>query len=320
VTFRKYADKKFSSERRRLIALAIEIVDNYRNQGYALTLRQLYYQMVSRDLFPESWQDPATGSTNNERSYKKLGDVISDARMAGLISWQSIEDRTREVNGNTHWRSPAGILRACAEQFQFDKWEDQDNRVEIFVEKDALEGVVARAARELDVKYFSCRGYASVTSLWDAGQRLKNYVLRGQKAYVLHLGDHDPSGIDMTRDIIDRVRLFMDDQGDQLEVVRIALNRDQVDQYNPPPNPAKVTDSRFAGYVATHGNQCWELDALDPTVIDSLIRQHVLSYRNRRRYNAQVAREEAAKAELATLSQHWTDPRLRTLLNDLNQE
>ena len=148
MTLIKYVDKKFNPERRRLIDLAVDIVADYRRRGYSLTLRQLYYQMVARDLFPESWKDEKTGSTNNKRSYDKLGDIISDARLAGIVSWEAIEDRTREVDGNNHWESPADIVQVCARQFMFDKWVDQPNRIEVWVEKDALEGVVGQACRD----------------------------------------------------------------------------------------------------------------------------------------------------------------------------
>ena len=321
MTLIKYVDKKFNPERRRLIDLAVDIVADYRRRGYSLTLRQLYYQMVARDLFPESWKDEKTGSTNNKRSYDKLGDIISDARLAGIVSWEAIEDRTREVDGNNHWESPADIVQVCARQFMFDKWVDQPNRIEVWVEKDALEGVVGQACRDLDVSFFSCRGYASMTSLWDAGQRLRGYADKGQSPYILHLGDHDPSGIDMTRDILDRVRMFMGARRrDTLTVHRIALNRDQITQYDPPPNPAKATDARYASYAATHGEECWELDALDPGVIDQLIRDRVSALRDDDLFESQLEREREARAELTLIAGNWNEERFRKLLQEYREE
>lgn len=309
----RYKEIRLNPERAALVQQAIELVDNYAAQGYQLTLRQLYYQFVSRDLLPQSWADATTGSTNNERSYKKLGDVIGDARMAGLIDWTAIEDRTRNVDGNSHWENPAEIVATCARQFQLDKWSDQPKRVEVWVEKDALEGVVGKAARDLDVQFFSCRGYASMTSLWDAGQRLKRYSLNGQTPVILHLGDHDPSGIDMSRDIQERVAQFMDNEGDNLEFERLALNQDQIDQYNPPPNPAKVSDTRFASYQSLHGDECWELDALEPSVIENLIRTAVLRHRNGRRFNARAQEEETHKQNLQVAADHWNGELVQVL-------
>lgn len=312
---RQYKEITFSPERSKIIRQAEILVTTYRQQGYSLTLRQLYYQFVSRDWFPEGWADKETGSTNNERSYKKLGDIISDARLAGMIDWTAIEDRTREVGGNAHWDGPQDIIEICARSFQLDKWAMQSHRVEVWVEKDALEGVVEKAARELDIQFFSCRGYASMTSIWDAGQRLKRYAEAGQSPVILHLGDHDPSGIDMSRDILDRVRMFMDGHGEELIFERVALNMNQVKQYSPPPNPAKVTDSRFKKYQDEHGDESWELDALDPTTIDAIVRKHVLAYRDEDSFAKLADEEDRHKSDLLTVSQMW-DGKVQDLLRN----
>lgn len=303
----KYKEIRFSADRQAIVDNAVTLVRTYRARGYSLTLRQLYYQFVARDLLPQAWADPATGSTNNERSYKKLGDVIADARMAGLIDWTAIEDRTREVDGNNHWDHPSSIIKACGEQFMLDKWEGQQYRVEVWVEKDALEGVVGKASRAMDVQFFSCRGYASMTSLWEAGQRLKGYAEAGQTPVIIHLGDHDPSGIDMSRDIQERVALFMDEYSDDLQFQRLALNRDQIDEYNPPPNPAKVTDSRYSGYSAEHGDECWELDALEPSVIDDMIRAAIRQYRDDEQFEALADQEQFHRHDITLVAEHWNN-------------
>ena len=315
----RYKVVRFSEERQSIVDQAIDLVATYSQQGYQLTLRQLYYQFIARDLLPESWADKETGSTNNERSYKKLGDVIGDARLAGLIDWTAIEDRTRNVDGNTHWESPADIVRACANQFQLDKWVGQKHRVEVWVEKDALEGVVGKAAKAMDVQFFSCRGYASMTSLWDAGQRLKAYAAGGQIPVIIHLGDHDPSGIDMSRDIEDRVSLFMDQHCDKLKFERLALNRSQVDEYEPPPNPAKVTDSRYKDYASKFGDECWELDALEPSVLDNLIQERILTYRQDTKFDRIKKEEKAHRGNLTLAADHWNNG-LMTALKDLSEE
>ena len=314
---RKYKTINFSTDRMDIVSKAVGLVDTYQAQGYALTLRQLYYQFVSRDWFPASWADKDTGSTNNERSYKKLGDIISDARMAGLVDWHAIEDRTRNVDGNAHWSDPKDMVAACANQFQLDKWSNQKYRVECWVEKDALEGVVGKAAKALDVQFFSCRGYASMTSIWDAGQRLKEYALAGQIPVILHLGDHDPSGIDMSRDIQERVQTFMDGAG-ELVFKRIALNMPQVEEFLPPPNPAKVTDSRFAKYQELHGDESWELDALDPAVIDQLVTDNVLKYRDEKNWKTIKLAEDEHKDDLAVAARHWNNG-VKSLLDALKE-
>jgi len=113
---------------------------------------------------------------------------------------------------------------------------------------------------------------------------------------------HDPSGIDMTRDIKDRHEIF---ENFDIDVVRIALNKDQIDQYNPPPNPAKVTDSRAKEYIKEHGTSSWELDALEPRVMRTLIEDTVLRYRNEDIYQEVMYKEEAHKAILARVARDW---------------
>ncbi|GAB3975528.1 hypothetical protein GCM10028806_33290 [Spirosoma terrae] len=282
-----------------------QVVNSYKAQGYSLTLRQVYYQFVARDWLPERWADPKTGSVNNQRSYKNLGELINTGRIAGLIDWTAIEDRTRELTHNPHWTTPGTIIESAAYSYGIDKWSDQPVRIEVWVEKDALEGVVAKPCRENDVAFFSCRGYASQTALWDAGQRLSEYVDEDQDVIILHLGDHDPSGKDMTRDIEDRLRLFMGDNADRLEVKRIALNMDQIRLYNPPPNPAKITDSRAAGYIDEYGEESWELDALEPSVINNLIVKHIEEARDEDLWKDAVIKERSDKDLLNDAAARW---------------
>ncbi len=253
-----YIDKNFQEKSLQIIAHANQICQQYAAQGYDLTLRQLYYQFVARALIP-----------NLQTEYKRLGSVINDARLAGYLDWDYIVDRTRNLEALPHWASPRHIVNEAADQFRMNMWDTQDYRPEVWIEKDALVGVIERVCDDYDVPYFSCRGYTSQSELWRAGQRLIKYAEDGKIPVIVHLGDHDPSGMDMTRDITDRLYMFLD--GAPFQVHRIALNMNQIQQYNPPPNPTKFTDSRSDGYVAQFGNSSWELDALDPPVMTALI-------------------------------------------------
>jgi hypothetical protein len=284
----KYIEKRFSSHSKALISAANSIIAEYQKQGYELTLRQLFYQFVARDLIP-----------NTTKEYKNLGRIINDGRLAGLISWAAIVDRTRNLETNSHWKTPADIVETCSRSFQIDKWLDQKNRVEVWIEKDALLGVIERVCRPLDIPYFSCRGYTSQSELWAAGQRLKRYKDVGQTPVIIHLGDHDPSGKDMTRDIEDRLAMFMGG----CEVNRIALNMNQIKKYNPPPNPAKLTDSRSTGYIKEFGSQSWELDALDPKVLHALIEKTVLKYRDERAWKNSKQEEDGHRERLAEMAE-----------------
>lgn len=291
-----YITKNFREDTLTIIAQANLIIDEYTARGFDLTLRQLYYQFIARDLFPSSWEDPGTHSTNNQRSYKRLGDMINNARLAGLIDWLAITDRTRNLRQLSAWESPNQILRAIAQQYRIDKWKDQDNQIECWIEKDALLGTIEGVCNRLQIPYFSCRGYVSQSEMWVAAERLKAHH---KTATILHLGDHDPSGIDMSRDIEDRLRMF---GVRDLTVDRIALTEAQITQYNPPPNPAKESDARWQNYVDSTGfTDSWELDALDPTVLADLIEDAVLSLRDDDLWDDAVERERGERAQIATI-------------------
>ncbi len=329
-----YVRKDFGAAALEIIEKANEICRDYAAQGFDLTLRQLYYQFVSQDLI-----------ANSDQSYKRLGSIINDARLAGLLDWNFIVDRTRNLRDLAHWDDPSQIIDAVARQFRHDKWDDQPRRVEVWIEKDALVGVIEGVCVANDVPFFSCRGYTSQSEVWGAGQRLLSYVDKGQVPVIIHLGDHDPSGIDMTRDIRDRLRMFITqpwkedaaaafedacEMGDyditdpdaardfldeweedhpipEFVVERIALNMDQVRQYNPPPNPAKLTDARARGYIETHGSSSWELDALNPTTLAALIQAAIDRNRDLDLWDAAILAEEDERRVLTAASRRWDE-------------
>lgn len=286
----EYLEKNFQPSTLRLIEQANDIVAEFDGKGFDLTLRQLYYQMVSRDIIE-----------NTQRSYKRLGSILNDARLAGLMDWDAIEDRTRNLQTLTHWESVPQIVSAMSRNFRYDKWATQGFRPEVWVEKDALAGVVARACDALDVPYFACRGYTSQSEMWRAAMRLEGYLDNDQIPIIFHLGDHDPSGVDMTRDIIDRLEMFMGG----VEVERLALNWNQIEQYTPPPNPAKITDSRSSAYITQFGRSSWELDALEPQVIVDMITSAILQYRDETAWDIVEDAEADDVALLRKLSRQW---------------
>lgn len=285
----QYEAIRFRDDTLIVIAAANAIIEEYAAQGYNLTLRQLYYQFVSRDYLP-----------NTQQSYKRLGDIVSKARRAGLIDWEAIVDRTRNLQRLSTWESAPEIVRAVAEQFRLDRWANQPVYVEVWFEKDALMGVFERVAHRLRVPFFSCRGYTSDSEVWGAAQRLRRHR-RGKDVVVLHFGDHDPSGIDMTRDIRDRLELF----GARVEVRRLALNMDQIERYDPPPNPAKETDSRFESYQRLYGDESWELDALEPDVLARLVTAEVADLVDRDQWDRDCQEEQQAREELHAVAEQY---------------
>lgn len=288
-----FIDRKFSDSSLAIIEQANSIIADYQAQGFTLTLRQLYYQFVSRDLI-----------ANKQSEYKRLGSIINDGRLAGLVDWDAIEDRTRNVRTHSAWDDPSEIIQSAANSYAEDLWADQTYRPEVWIEKDALIGVIEPVCHRFKVPYFACRGYSSQSEQWRAGKRFADVFEAGQTPIVLHLGDHDPSGIDMTRDNADRLTLFA---GEEVEVKRLALNFDQIRRYRPPPNPAKETDSRAASYIEQFGGKSWELDALDPKVIDALISSEIEDLINPEKWEKAKQREARRQNILSKMALNWSE-------------
>jgi len=286
-----YINKGFHAKSLQQIEIANAIIAEYQAQGFDLTLRQLYYQMVARGYIE-----------NSLRSYKNFGSLLDDARLAGMVDWNAIVDRTRNVRANSHWETPADIIESAHYSYRIDLWRRQPYRPEVWIEKDALTGVIGGVCATYDVPYFACRGYTSQSEMWAAAQRMLRHVRNGQTPIVLHLGDHDPSGIDMTRDIIDRLKLFV---GDDIQLSRLALNWEQIEQFNPPPNPAKLTDSRVDNYIALFGESSWELDALDPATISGLISGTLDKLIDRTKWEKAEKRQMIDKAMLSRVKNNW---------------
>jgi hypothetical protein len=288
----KYAD---------IIDQANAICAQYLQQGYDLTLRQLYYQFVARGLL-----------ANKQENYDLLGRVCVKARENGYMDWDYLTDRTRNLASLPHWETPADILKSAVASFRLDKWAEADHVVEVWVEKEALSGIVQTAAEAVDIPHFACRGYVSSSEIYVAVQRLRAYIEDGKEVTVLHLGDHDPSGLNMTDDNGGRLRQFLayhvGDDVSMFHFKRIALNPPQIAQYAPPPNPAKQTDSRYAEYVAATGQtDSWELDALDPAVLVALITQEVEALRDDDVWAEATQEEKEHKRLLKAVSDRWAD-------------
>lgn len=252
-------------------------------------MRQVYYQLVARGFIP-----------NNERSYKNLGNLINEGRLAGLIDWYAIVDRTRNLRGNSHWSSPSSVIRSAEYSYMLDRWQNQPNYVEVWVEKDALIGIVNQICSKLDVPHFSCRGYTSQSEMWVAAQRFIKQEHRESRT-IIHLGDHDPSGIDMSRDIQERLDMF----GADVRVKRVALTMRQIKTYNPPPNPTKLSDARATGYINAYGHECWELDALEPKVITKLIETEVTALADMSLFRAIEDREDRDKRNILKIAERY---------------
>lgn len=280
----QYRTIRFRAETLERIEGAASIIAEY--DGQKLTVRQVYYQFVSRDLIP-----------NTPRSYQNLTSMITDARYAGLIDWDAIEDRGREADVPSEWDSIDELIDAAVRQYRSPRWADQPFYVELWVEKQALAGVLSPIAKRHHVPLMVNKGYSSASAMKAAADRM---IAADRDVVVFYLGDHDPSGEDMVRDIRDRLTEF---GVIGLDVRKVALTMDQIRQFNPPPNPAKITDSRAAAYIEKYGPESWELDALPPRELNRLVEDAIMSVVDAEKMANAIRREKAERARVAAAIQ-----------------
>lgn len=263
----KFREIRLSKTNKAKLDLVNSIIQEYAEDGYIMTLRQLYYQLVSRDIIP-----------NKQNEYSKISILLKEGRMAGIVNWDAIEDRLRIPYLPYYNNDPQDAIDDTINQYRLDRQKGQKIYIEVWVEKDALSGVLKRVTSEYHIRLLVNRGYGSVTAIHDAYNRYKDQIYQGkEKIIILYLGDHDPSGMDMIRDIRERITEMLEvkEYYNILDVQPIAITMEQIKKYNPPKNPAKLTDPRSKWYIKKYGLNSWEVDALDPKTLNKLVSQKI---------------------------------------------
>lgn len=190
--------RMWTADKAEVIQHIRDIVNRYIKMGYRLTLRQLHYQLVTKNWI-----------VNHDTAYSKLGDILDDCRYAGIIDWDMIEDRGRVPHLVYDADGVPEALEELHDYYRRDRQDGQTNRVEVWTEKDALSGILKRPAEKYHVRLVVNKGYSSSSALYRAYLRVLEAIQEGQKFTVLYFGDHDPSGLDMVRDIRDRLMKFL---------------------------------------------------------------------------------------------------------------
>lgn len=315
----RFREVKLSSANRARLGMINRIISEYQDQGYRLTLRQLYYQLVSREVIP-----------NNTKEYSKLSILLKEGRMGGVVDWNAIEDRLRVPSKPPAFDSPTDVLDAAINQYELPRMEGQDTYVEVWVEKDALSGVLKRVTEPFHIPIVVNRGYSSASAMYDAFNRFKKAHENNQQIKILYLGDFDPSGVDMIRDIRSRIleffigyyQLNQDEYGEPndlseddwsaaadsiglaFKVIPVALTREQIRLHRPPPNPAKKTDPRSKDFIKLHGSSSWEVDALKPEVLNDLLTLAIKESIDLKLYEKILKNEKKDIKKLESLKQY----------------
>lgn len=273
----------------------VQVVNEYARDGYILTLRQLHYQLVGKNWI-----------INHDTAYKKLGNILDDCRYSGVIDWNAIEDRGRVPFIPYSVRDVNHALQDTIDQYRLDRQDNQKNHVELWTEKDALSGILRRTTVKYHIRLVVNKGYTSSSAIYNAYQRILDNYHNGRFTTILYFGDHDPSGIDMIRDIRDRLTLMLEkgeyelQADDVMQVIPIGLTMTQIKKFKLPPNPTKLTDSRSEKYIRIYGKTCWEVDALKPQTLTDIVETNILAQIDMELYDEMLERENDGIKELQT--------------------
>jgi len=291
-------ERTWKANQAELLESVQEIIEEFQRQQIRLTNRQTYYQLVAANIIP-----------NIDKVYKRICVFLTDARYGGYIDWDAIEDRGRVAHRHSEWENVADFMNDVVGAFRLPRWSDQDNYVELFTEKQAVESVLSPLANKYHIYFGYNKGYSSAAMMYELSKRIIEQIYEGKKVKLLYAGDHDPSGLDMVRDIQERVIEFLTRGHDAeyfttvpiveyFQIVPLALNMIQIRQYNPPPNPAKIKDPRATWYIEKYGNSSWELDALRPEVLRDIVEHGIQENLDVDKYNAWIEREKPLKQKL----------------------
>lgn len=278
------------------------IIDEYEKQHISLSLRQLYYQLVARGYIP-----------NDDKVYKKMSKLLTNARYNGQVDWSSVEDRSRSEFMPSQWNNIKSLVESAVYSYRLPRWDNQDNYIEVITEKEALESVLSSICNKWHVRLVINKGYTSASFMYGLAKRISKKIESGKHVFILYLGDHDPSGLDMIRDIEDRVREILQNSkyfncnDEEFKIVPIALTRKQIDQYNPPPNPAKISDPRADWYIQKNGEMSWEVDALRPEIMLKIVEDGIIRFVDKDKYEAVKRREEGEKIELQEFADNMVE-------------
>ncbi len=276
---------------------------------YPITLRQLYYRLVSR------------GMINDQHSYSRLIRLMTRAREQRIVDPDSIEDRNRlllnyigmydfDYDVNKFFSARLKYFRESHQRFTLDVWHHQEYRVEVWSEKDAVRTELLLGAEKYRCPVCICRGYSSfsfIHALLKRQEEIENWT-SGQTILILYFGDRDPSGEDMVRDLQERIfRYSKDYQIDNYPIVyKVALTDKQVTELQLPPAPSKPSDSRNKKFVEKHGNvAAVELDAIPPELLTQMVETSIHAMIDQTEWNKSVVEENSRREKLKEKLESW---------------
>lgn len=252
-----------------------------------MTVRQLFYRAVTQGLIPKT-----------EKAYLvTVCRLTALMRKDGSLPYAWLADHGREPRTVSTWDDIGQVLRSAGHCYQRDVWKDQPYQVQVWLEKDALSSIIGSVTDEYQVPLMVTRGYPSLSFLWSAVQLMQQNNLWSRShsrrtAFLLYFGDRDPSGCDIDRSITENLKEMAPNLRFVLE--RVAVTRDQIDEYSLPTRPTKQSDLRAKHF----DGESVELDAFSPEDLKELIKNSIETYLDRDAFNATKAREEIERKAL----------------------
>lgn len=241
------------------------------------TVRQVYYQLVGRGVIAKT-----------EAEYKStVVRLLTVMRREQEIPFGWIADNTRWMRKPPSFSSLGDMLVESQRLYRRALWDNQDAYVEIWLEKDALSGVLYEETAQFDVPLMVTRGYPSISYLYEAAEAVSEC---GKPAFLYYFGDYDPSGCDITRAVEAGIREFAPSA--ELHFQRVAVTREQIDEWKLPTRPTKTSDSRSRQF----DGESVEVDAVPPATLRALVRGCIERHIDRWRL-MQMRRVEAQERE-----------------------
>jgi 5S rRNA maturation endonuclease (ribonuclease M5) len=278
---------KYQPKTLKLIGLVRKLITKYK--GRKLTLRQIFYQLVAKRIIP-----------NNLRAYKNLSYLIAKARKNEDLPWDVMRNHTRFIIKENSWPNYKDFTKKIEKIYRKSKLANQRNYIEIWIEKDSLREWFEPITKEFDIPLIICRGYPSITTLYEASKRLKEIQ---KPIHILYFGDFDPSGEDIFRAIKERLIKDFKINPKKLHIKKVALTLKDVKQYKLPPAPTKATDSRSRKFIKKFGNFAVELEALPVRVLEQKIKRSIKSLLNWKQFQKDLKKEKQEAKKLRKLAE-----------------
>ena len=279
-----------------------QLILDWAEQNHPVTVRQIFYRLSTLDAVPKT-----------ENGYKMIGRLCTKMRRAGEIDFDWFADNTRWMRKPRTYNSIQDALSYTAETYRRALWQNQAGLVEIWLEKEALAGVVHEVTEKWDVPLMVVRGYPSLSFLHTAAKEIIRATQKGKISHIFYLGDYDPSGLDIYRAIVEDLNGFAPDA--QMTMQRMAVTQEQIREWDLPSRPTKKTDSRAKGFTG----ESVELDAITPDNLRQIVSECIESVVDSDALEKTLHIEQLERESIPNLLESLSDPSEKSKSNYVNR-